>query len=350
MSGAAEDEIRQDCLRSADGILESLSPLVGRTLAVTGGTGFLGTWIAESVAALNDNHGFRITLHLYGRAPQTWQERVPHLSAREDIEVRQGDVRTPMDFPSTCDFIIHAAGTPDNRVHASDALRVYQTAVFGANNVLDAATKLDGINRFLLVSSGLVSAPPSDGQGYVEEAFTVHDPNSFHLAYVDSKRASENLAAIYRSEFRLPVVIARPYTFMGPYQPLDRPWALNNFIRDALMRGEIRLQGDGLVRRSFLYGSDAAAWTLAALVKGSVGKAYNIGSGRPLPLKQAAESIADAVGPHVRISYRNLPPNQQRHNDFYPDNTRAASELTVTEAIPFEEGLVKTVHWYKARL
>ena len=77
---------------------------------------------------------------------------------------------------------------------------------------------------------------------------------------------------------RLPIVTVRPFAFLGPYQLLDRPWAANNFIRDSLLGGPIRIQGDGQSVRSYMYPADMALWLLTIFPRGSVGSVYNVGS------------------------------------------------------------------------
>ncbi len=67
---------------------------------------------------------------------------------------------------------------------------------------------------------------------------------------------------------KLPVVTARPFAFIGPYQGLDKPWAVNNFLRDALLGVPIRILGDADTVRSYMYPSDMAFWLLAILAEG----------------------------------------------------------------------------------
>ena len=91
-----------------------------------------------------------------------------------------------------------------------------------------------------------------------EKSFEGFDPSAFPAAYAEAKRYGESLCTLFRNQFRLPIVNVRPFSFVGPYQSLDAPWAINNFIRDVVMRQPIRIQGDGTAVRSYMYGADMA--------------------------------------------------------------------------------------------
>jgi nucleoside-diphosphate-sugar epimerase len=339
-------EIRQDCLNACAAQANIRAGLARQHIAVTGGTGFLGTWIAEMVAALNDEHKLGITLELYARNITEWQHKVPHLAARPDIRVHSQDVRSPFEFAKTTSFVIHAAGIPNNRVHASDPLRVHQTTIAGLNNALDAAAQLDGLNRFINVSSCLVSGVPQRAGALAETDYFPIPSGVLHTVYTDAKRAAEMLASIYRSQFRLPISTVRPFTLTGPYQELDRPWAFNNFMRDVLTSNEIRLHGDGSARRSYLYGSDAAWWVLAALVKGVDGEVYNLGSANPVSHLELVQLISARLTHKSRVLLNTSPSQKTHQDDLYPDTSVAEKRLGVSQTCSLEQSIDKTYRWF----
>lgn len=341
-------EIRQDCLAASAGQPDLRDKLGFKHIAVTGGTGFLGTWITEMVAALNDEHRLGITLDLYARNVNDWQLRCPHLAARGDIHLKSQDVRSPFEFARNTHFVVHAAGIPNSRVHSSDPLRVHQTTILGLNNALDAATQLDNLTRFLNVSSCLVNGRP-DRAGALREANYFPMPvGQLHTVYAEAKRSAESLAAIYRSQFRMPVSTIRPFTFAGAYQELDRPWAINNFMRDVLTRGDIRMYGDGEARRSYLHGSDAAWWTLAALINGVDGASYNVGSPTAVTHLELVKLIGDRVSPSPRVLLNTDPSKQSQTDDLFPDITATQKSLGVTQTCLLEQTVDKTWRWFCA--
>ncbi|MES2264496.1 MAG: NAD(P)-dependent oxidoreductase [Pseudomonadota bacterium] len=339
-------EMRQDALAACDYQPEVRAALTRQHIAVTGGTGFLGSWIAEMVAALNDQYHLGITLDLYARNISEWPHKYPHLAGRRDIRLRSQDVRSSFEFAKETNYVIHAAGIPNNRVHASDPLRVHQTTVAGIGNALEAASQLDGLRRFLNVSSCLVAGTPQRPGALGEHDYFPLPAGQLHTVYADAKRAAEMVAAIYRSQYRLPLSTIRPFTLTGAYQELDRPWAINNFLRDVLTSGDIRIHGDGSARRSYLYGSDAAWWCLAALVKGTDGAVYNLGSATPVTHNELVKLIGERVAPRPRVTLNTLPNRQHRDDDLYPELGATEHALGVRQTCPLEQTIDKTYRWF----
>ena len=342
-------EIRQDCLKACENQLYVRNKLGFQHISVTGGTGFLGTWIAEIVAALNDEYHLGITLDLYARNINDWIQKYPHLSDRRDICLKSQDVRSPFEFARNTNFVIHAAGIPNNRVHASDPLRVYQTTIMGLNNALDAAVQLDNLTRFINVSSCLVGGVPNRFGALTEAEYFSIPCGQLHTVYLEAKRAAENLAAIYRSQFRMPISTIRPFTFAGPYQELDRPWAINNFMRDVLTGSDIRIHGNGNARRSYLYGSDAAWWILTALIKGEDGATYNVGSSTPIAHLELVNLISNKVSPKPSVVINTVPSKQVAVDDLFPDITVTQIKLEVSQTCSLEQVIDKTWRWFSAR-
>ena len=301
------------------------------------------------VAALNDEYGLGIVLELYARDTHDWLQQRPHLASRLDIRLRSQDVRSPFEFSKNTSFVVHAAGIPNNRVHSSDPQRVFETTVAGIGNTLEAASKLDGLRRVINVSSCLVSGRSVEGGALKESDVYPFAVGQLHAVYADAKRAAEMLASIYRSQYRLPVSTVRPFTFAGPYQELDRPWAINSFFRDVVTKHDIRIHGSGDARRSYLYGSDAAWWTLAALVNGTDGGVYNLGSSAVVSHLQLADLICRRSGNGVRYITNTAPAKSSVQDDLYPDTTHVHKSLGVRETRGIEEIVDKIMVWSAMR-
>jgi len=338
-------KIRNDCLLACEGHEDVRNSLGFKHISMTGGTGFLGTWIAENIAALNDEYRLNITIDLYARNTKDWATKYPHLSERVDVNLINQDVRSNFEFSRKTNFVIHAAGIPNNRVHASDPLRVYNTTIEGLSNALDAASYLDNLARFINVSSCLVSGPTQREGALKETEYFPMTCGQLHTVYTEAKRSAESLAAIYRSQLRMPISTLRPFTFAGPYQDLDRPWALNNFVRDVLSGANIRVLGDGLARRSYLYGSDAAMWTLAALVKGKDGDIYNLGS----PISVSHLELINLINKYASKSSKvllNTGSEKSGPDDLFPDTEFTRKSLGVSQTCALAQTIEKTLDWF----
>ncbi|PKB22450.1 NAD-dependent epimerase/dehydratase family protein [Janthinobacterium sp. 64] len=342
-------ELRGDCLLAASVRGDLRDQLKNQHIAITGGTGFLGSWIAETVAALNDEYGLEITLDLYARNVADWTKKYPHLALRNDIHTISQDVRSPFLFDARTNYVVHAAGIPDNRVHASDPLRVHQTIIYGMDHALEAASKLSGLKRLINVSSCLVNGTPNRAGALAESDCFPMQAGELHTVYREAKRAAESLCSVYRSQFRMPVSTLRPFTFVGPYQELDRPWAINNFMLDAIRGTDIRILGDGSARRSYLYGSDAAWWTLVALVNGGDGQIYNLGSDQPIAHVELAKLVSGLMSPIAKSVIGKPVATKQASDDLYPDISNTKRKLGVAQTCSLEHSINKTYSWYFGR-
>lgn len=346
---AVQQALRQDCLASMKLQPTLIDRLAEHRIVVLGGTGFIGTWIAETVAALNDESGARVRVDLFGRSAASWAAAHPHMAAREDVHVKSLDVRSPFELPRDATLVLFAAGVADPRVHASDPIRVHETAVHGMAHALAASTRLEPLQRFVNLSSGLVLGGQMQDRALRESDIGALDFTRVHNVYPESRRAAENLVSLYASQYRIPVSTARAFTFLGPYQSLDVTWAANNFIRDALSGNDIRLHGDGATRRSYLYGSDAAAWLLKILVDGRDGAVYNLGGARPVSHAAVAEIVASCTVPTPRLVYKSRPGATGRRHDFFPDLANVQSMLGLSQAFEIEAAIKRAINWHARR-
>src|SRR5471032_630848 len=117
MLDIAAQALRQDCLASLDTLKGLPGRLAGHRIAVVGGTGFIGSWLAESVAALNDDLDCRVRIDLLGRSATSWSAAHPHL-VRSDITVQSVDARSPFELARDTTLVLFAAGHADPRMHA----------------------------------------------------------------------------------------------------------------------------------------------------------------------------------------------------------------------------------------
>jgi nucleoside-diphosphate-sugar epimerase len=342
--------IRQDCLDSLKLQPDLVKRLAHHRIAVIGGTGFIGTWIAETVAAINDETDAKVRLDVLGRSVNAWAVANPHLASRSDIQIKAVDVRSTFELPRDVTLVLFAAGVADPRIHASEPFQVHETALFGISNALIATSRLELLHRFVNISSGLVVGETAHRNPLKEVEIGPLDFTRVHNAYAESRRFTESLVSAYTSQYRIPVSTARAFTFVGPFQALDAPWALNNFMRDALSGQDIRLHGDGSTRRSYLYGSDAAAWLLRMLIEGVDNAVYNLGGAIPVSHAKLAELVAERTIPRPRLVIKSQLSASGRGHDFFPDLQFVQTKLDLRQAFETEQSIDRTLQWHAQRL
>lgn len=343
-------ELRQDALLSLSMQGNLASAVKGHRIAVVGGGGFIGSWMAEVVTAINDEYGGGLRLHLLGRSEAAWASAHPYFAERKDIAFKAMDVRFPFEFPKDTTLVLFAAGIADPRIHASDPVRVYETAIYGMLHTLAAAARLEALTRFVNLSSALVLGSQFQSCAAKETDISVLDFTRPHNVYAEARRAAESLVALYSSQYRLAVSTARAFTFLGPYQAFNAPWAANNFISDALSENKIRVHGDGGTRRSYLYGSDAAVWLLRMLISGEDNQSYNLGGSKPITHSEVASMVARRVAITPDVIFKSQPPVSTRQYDFFPDMSYAQSSLGFYQAFDTEVTIERSMRWHAIRL
>lgn len=349
MSQTAIEKIRGDVEEVLKDGAQLLAPLKGEKILITGGTGFVGSWLVETLAALNDRLGYGVKLQLMAKHASQFAARAPHLAGRKDVALVDKDVKDIIEIDGDITYVIHAAANPDNRLHASDPLRVMGVVSKGTESALAAASRLNGLKKFMNISSGLIYGPQPLALEALPETYSGGpDCASIMSVYAESKRFAETLCAVHRNQYKMPVVTARPFAFIGPYQLLDKPWAVNNFINDALRGGPINILGDEKTVRSYMYPSDMAFWLLRILAAGESGHAYNVGSPCGVTLKELADKIASnfTPQPEVRLASKEYKP--QHRSRFVPDVKAAETALSLKIKVGIDEAIKKTLLWYKA--
>ncbi|WP_343655872.1 NAD(P)-dependent oxidoreductase [Paraburkholderia caribensis] len=316
--------------------------LRGSRWFVTGGTGFIGSWLLEAIQHANACMGADIDVTVLSRSPEKAVSAAPHLFQSRNISLVPGDVTTFDMNVGSVDVCIHAATDVADPVRASDYARIFDVGVTGTRRVLDAAQK-NGAKHFLLTSSGAVYGTQPLTLDRIPESYSgAPDPLDHRTAYGQGKRASEWLASSYGVSHAMSVSVARIFALLGPGLPLDGPFAAGNFIRDA-GRGEPVRVRDGKPFRSYLYVADACIWLLRIMHDGAGRGAYNVGSERAVSIAHLARMVAQAC---------NLEPQsgdeiqtQGTPSRYVPETSKARNELGLSEHITLEVGLSNTINW-----
>lgn len=325
-----------------------LAALRGARLLLTGGTGFFGKWLLESLLRANVQSNLQLAIVVLTRNPAAFRKDFPHLCSDPALELVAGDVKDFWLPEQHLTHVIHAATQASASLNANAPLEMFDTCVQGTRRALEVALAC-GAKRFLLVSSGAVYGPQPPHLSHIPEEFG-GGPDCLHVgsAYAEGKRAAEWLGAAMAGRGQLEVVTARAFAFVGPHLPLDTHFAVGNFMRDALAGGPITVQGDGSATRSYLHAADLCLWLLRLLVAGKAGRAYNVGSAETVSIGQLAAMIAHMKGGlKVEImgaSSSGTPPHQ-----YVPDTSRAKTELGLEVKIHSGEALSRTMAWHESR-
>jgi nucleoside-diphosphate-sugar epimerase len=325
--------------------------LRGQRIFITGGTGFFGCWLLESFAWANDRLGLGAEAVVLTRNPAAFAKKVPHLASHAAIRLHVGDVCT-FEFPDgPFAYVIHAA-TAAEQLNAEDPLAVFDINVSGTRRVLELARGC-GVQGFLLTSSGAVyGRQPPDMARMPEEYLGAPDPLdalSTYGARGEEKRTAETLCALFAKQYGTPAKIARCFSFVGPYMPLDGKFAIGNFIRDGMAGGPILVKGDGTPYRSYLYAADLAIWLWTILLRGETCRPYNVGSEEAVTIAELARQVAGCFQLASRVEIARQPRAELPPERFVPSVRRSALELGLRQTVDLCESIRRTIAWYQGQ-
>lgn len=313
---------------------------------VTGGTGFVGTWMMEAFAAANVAYKLQAKAVLLTRDPERFQKRAPHLAQDPAIEFVTGDATSFIAPPGSYDYIIHAATERSFEANATRPLGVLEPDAIGTRRVLDLAAS-SRTRRFLFTSSGAVYGSGAARLERVPETYVgAPDPLEAHAAYGESKRVSEFACTSYARIHRFDAIVARLFAFVGPHLPLDEGYAVGNFLGDVLNGRNIAIGGDGTPRRSYLYAADLAVWLWTLLIRGTPGRAYNVGSPDAVTIRELADTVAQTLAPQTAVTVARAPAPGAAPSSYVPDTTRAEQEFGLRAWIDLSDALHRTHAFY----
>jgi dTDP-glucose 4,6-dehydratase len=315
-----------------------------KTYLITGGAGFIGS---------NFVH------HLYNRYPDcrilvldllTYAGSVDNLPANyEDrdgrLEFWYGDVRNAALVESLverADVVVHFAAETHVTRSIYDNYHFFETDVLGtqvvANAILRNARKVE---RFIHISTSEVY-----GSALTEKMSEDH-PLLPMSPYASAKAGADRLVYSYWATYRLPAIIVRPFNNYGPRQHLEK--MVPRFVTSCLLNEPLTVHGDGSALRDWLYVGDtcqAIDKLIHCDLKTVIGEAINLGSSRHLSVLDIARLVVKAMGkPEELLSYVGDRPGQVfRHT---ADASKAKRLLGWAPTVSFEEGLERTISWYR---
>jgi dTDP-glucose 4,6-dehydratase len=317
----------------------------GSSFFITGGTGFFGVWLLETFCRANDHLALEMQAAVLTRAPSKFAVKCPHLARRPDLKFHTGDISDFAFPPGKYSYLIHAATDANARQNAENPAGTLTTIVDGTRHLLAFAAGC-GARKLLLTSSGAVyGRQPPSMPGVAEDYAGAPDPLVESSAYGEGKRMAEHLCAVHSATHGYEAKIARCFAFVGPHLPLDRGFAIGNFIRDALNGNPIHIQGDGSPVRSYLYAADLAIWLWMILFKGQSARAYNVGSERETNIRAAAEAISDQLSPPAAIKVSGKPYADELPERYLPSTARAQRELGLKQILNLPEAVHRTLAW-----
>lgn len=319
-------------------------------LFITGGTGFFGHWLLESLLFANDLLRLNVQVTVLTRDIEAFTARSPHITQHKVIRLLQGDIRG---FPFPLErhtHVLHAATDSTGGQTGRPAYDLAESILAGTQRVLHFARET-GAKRLLYTSTGAVYGRSTTLRHTPETYTGGPDPLQLASSYDEAKRMAEHLCVAYSHTTLLEPVIARCFAFVGPHLPLDAHFAIGNFLSAALHNKSIHIRGDGTPRRSWLYMSDLSSWLWTMLAFGEANRAYNVGADEGYTIAEAAQLTAAVLRPvasggsSLSIQIDGIPQPGAPLNSYVPSIERARKELGLRVHVPLADALRRTAAW-----
>ncbi|HLF32482.1 MAG TPA: UDP-glucuronic acid decarboxylase family protein [Xanthomonadales bacterium] len=312
----------------------------GRSLRVmvTGGAGFLGSHLCDRL--LSAGHDVLCVDNFY----TSTRHNITHLLEHPNFELMRHDVTFPLYVE--VDRIYNLA-CPASPIHYQrDPVQTTKTSVHGAINMLGLAKRTRA--RILQASTSEVYGDPTV-HPQPESYWGNVNPTGIRSCYDEGKRCAETLFFDYWRQHQLPIKVARIFNTYGPRMLPDDGRVVSNFIVQALQGRDITIYGDGRQTRSFCYVDDLVEGLMRLMESDpEVTGPINLGNPGEFSIKELAEKVVAQVGSSSRIVNQPLPQDDPAQRQ--PDITRAREVLGWEPKVALDQGLVRTVEYFRASL
>jgi UDP-glucuronate decarboxylase len=310
--------------------------MIRKKVLVTGGAGFVGSHLCERL--LNEGNEV-VCLDNYF----TGQKRnIVHLLDNPYFELVRHDVTMP--YFIEVDEIYNLA-CPASPIHYQyNAIKTVKTSVMGAINMLGLAKRIR--SKILQASTSEVYGDP-EIHPQVESYWGNVNPIGERSCYDEGKRAAETLFINYHKQNNVRIKIVRIFNTYGPRMHPHDGRVVSNFIMQALQGQDITIYGDGQQTRSFQYVDDLLEGMIRMMAsREDFTGPVNIGNPNEFTILELAEKVLRLTGSKSKIIRMPLPPDDPTQRQ--PDITLAKKELDWAPKIELEEGLLKTIDYFKS--
>ena len=338
--------------RSLADLKQEARKLEGKTVLISGGSGFLGTYINAVIFVLNkkvlkkkckvisiDNYitGFR-------------KNFLADVENDKNFRFVHSDIRLSLNLHEQVDYIIHAAGLASPFYYKKYPLDTIESAILGAKNLLELS-RIVKPKGFLFFSSSEIYGDPDPGHVPTPETYAGHVSSTGPRAcYDESKRLTETLCLVYHQLYGTQIKIVRPFNIYGPGMRHTDYRVMPTFIYKGLHKENLPVHDKGNQTRTFCYITDAMTAIFKVLLAGKPGEVYNIGNDKPeITMFELASTICTILDNGAK-------PRKKAYPDSYPagepmrrcpDLTKLKTQLKYEPRVPLEEGLARSIAWFK---
>ena len=319
----------------------------GKTVLLSGGSGFIGRYFVEVFRRLNAGilskpvHVIILDNLITGKTGFAKQ------SNDENIEFITHDIIKPFQYNGKLDFVIHAAGIASPYYYRAFPMETLDVAITGTRNMLELSEASDA--RFIFFSSSEIYGDPEIKNVPTSENYrgnvSCQGPRA---CYDESKRVGETITYIFHTQIGVKTNVIRPFNIFGPGMLENDYRVLPNFAGKIKKGLPLQIYGDGSQTRTFCYITDAMFGFFMVILKGIPGESYNIGNSNPeismIGLVEKIEKVLSKKLVYHLIDYPDSYPQDEPMRRS-PDISKAQIQLGFDPGVEIENGLSKFLAW-----
>lgn len=309
-----------------------------KRILVTGGAGFVGSHLCERL--LEEGNSVICLDNFYSGS----KENVAHLIGRPGFEVVHHDIVEP--FSAEVDEVYNLACPASPIYYQYDPIQTTKSSVFGALHMLGLAKRYHA--KILQASTSEVYGDPT--QHPQQESYWGNvNPIGVRACYDEGKRCAETLCFDYNRIHGVRIKVIRIFNTYGPRMAVNDGRVISNFVVQALRGEDLTIYGDGSQTRSFQYVTDLVEGMIRVMAtEDSFTGPVNLGNPGEFSMLELAQKVISLTGSKSRIIFRPLPEDDPKMRR--PDITLAKEKFNWQPKVSLEEGLEKTVEYFKYKL
>ena len=310
--------------------------LRGKSVLVTGGAGFIGSWLCEHLLKKGNKVTCLDNLITGNR------KNIAHMLSDNNFTFIEKDVSEKIEINGNVDIIFHLASPASPKAFGKIPIEIMLSNSLGTLNTLNLAKEKNAC--LLFASTSEVYGQPQE-HPQKEEYWGNVNPIGTRSCYDESKRFSEALCMAFYRVKGVDVKIARVFNTYGPRMRKDDGRVTPNFIVQALGNEPITIQGDGRQTRSFCYIEDMVDGLEKVACSNHSGQVFNIGNPNEITILELADEIKSITGSSSEITFKPLPEDDPIRRK--PDIEKAKKLLEWEPKTGLSDGLKKTIEWFK---
>lgn len=307
-------------------------------ILITGGAGFLGSHLCKRL--LKENHAVICVDNFITGS----EENIRDILGHPGFKLIKHDISLALEINQPLDWVLHFASPASPKDYLKYPIKTLKAGTLGTHKCLGIA-KVKKAGFFLASTSEVYGDPLVSPQN--EDYWGNVNPIGERSCYDESKRAAEALTFAYYRQHNINIRVIRIFNTYGPHMRLDDGRVVSNFIFQALKNKDITVYGEGKQTRSFCYVDDLIEG-IVRFMKVDYPGPLNLGLPSEFTIMELAQKILALTGSKSSIKFLPLPsddPKQRR-----PDITRAKRLLSWEPSVTLEEGLKKTIEYFRNKI